>query len=192
MKETMKLIVRLFLITAIAGFVLAFVNSFTSPIIQERERKQYEMALKEVFKDAEKFDRLQDDKLLPIKEKIKNIENIEVAKQGDKTLGYVFKTLGKNGYGGDISMLMAVKLEDKSIVGFKVLKHSETPGLGSRVATAEYAKSVVGNKATEHLVRNLNPTADNDIQAITGTTISVKAVLNGLNAGVDALKDIEK
>lgn len=89
-------------------------------------------------------------------------------------------------------MLMAVKLEDKSIVGFKVLKHSETPGLGSRVATAEYAKSVVGNKATEHLVRNLNPTADNDIQAITGTTISVKAVLNGLNAGVDALKDIEK
>lgn len=192
MKETMKLIVRLFLITAIAGFVLAFVNSFTSPIIQERERKQYEMALKEVFKDAEKFDRLQDDKLLPIKEKIKNIENIEVAKQGDKTLGYVFKTLGKNGYGGDISMLMAVKLEDKSIIGFKVLKHSETPGLGSRVATAEYAKSVVGNKATEHLVRNLNPTADNDIQAITGTTISVKAVLNGLNAGVDALKDIEK
>ncbi|KXB47279.1 hypothetical protein HMPREF3188_00547 [Tissierellia bacterium KA00581] len=192
MKETMKLIVRLFLITAIAGFVLAFVNSFTSPIIQERERKQYEMALKEVFKDAEKFDKLQDDKLLPIKEKIKNIENIEVAKQGDKTLGYVFKTLGKNGYGGDISMLMAVKLEDKSIVGFKVLKHSETPGLGSRVATAEYAKSVVGNKATEHLVRNLNPTADNDIQAITGTTISVKAVLNGLNAGVDALKDIEK
>lgn len=192
MKETMKLIVRLFLITAIAGFVLAFVNSFTSPIIQERERKQYEMALKEVFKDAEKFDRLQDDKLLPIKEKIKNIENIEVAKQGDKTLGYVFKTLGKNGYGGDISMLMAVKLEDKSIVGFKVLKHSETPGLGSRVATAEYAKSVIGNKATEHLVRNLNPTADNDIQAITGTTISVKAVLNGLNAGVDALKDIEK
>ena len=192
MKETMKLIVRLFLITAIAGFVLAFVNSFTSPIIQERERKQYEMALKEVFKDAEKFDKLQDDKLLPIKEKIKNIENIEVAKQGDKTLEYVFKTLGKNGYGGDISMLMAVKLEDKSIVGFKVLKHSETPGLGSRVATAEYAKSVVGNKATEHLVRNLNPTADNDIQAITGTTISVKAVLNGLNAGVDALKDIEK
>lgn len=192
MKETMKLIVRLFLITAIAGFVLAFVNSFTSPIIQECERKQYEMALKEVFKDAEKFDKLQDDKLLPIKEKIKNIENIEVAKQGDKTLGYVFKTLGKNGYGGDISMLMAVKLEDKSIVGFKVLKHSETPGLGSRVATAEYAKSVVGNKATEHLVRNLNPTADNDIQAITGTTISVKAVLNGLNAGVDALKDIEK
>lgn len=192
MKETMKLIVRLFLITAIAGFVLAFVNSFTSPIIQERERKQYEMALKEVFKDAEKFDKLQDDKLLPIKEKIKNIENIEVAKQGDKTLGYVFKTLGKNGYGGDISMLMAVKLEDKSIVGFKVLKHSETPGLGSRVATAEYAKSVVGNKATEHLVRSLNPTADNDIQAITGTTISVKAVLNGLNAGVDALKDIEK
>lgn len=192
MKETMKLIVRLFLITAIAGFVLAFVNSFTSPIIQERERKQYEMALKEVFKDAEKFDKLQDDKLLPIKEKIKNIENIEVAKQGDKTLGYVFKTLGKNGYGGDISMLMAVKLEDKSIVGFKVLKHSETPGLGSRVATAEYAKSVIGNKATEHLVRNLNPTADNDIQAITGTTISVKAVLNGLNAGIDALKDIEK
>lgn len=80
----------------------------------------------------------------------------------------------------------------KSIVGFKVLKHSETPGLGSRVATEEYAKSVIGNKATGHLVRNLHPSADNDIQAITGTTISVKAVLNGLNAAIDALKDIDK
>ncbi len=37
---------------------------------------------------------------------------------------YVFKTLGKNGYGGDISMLMAVNIENKTIVGFKVLKHS--------------------------------------------------------------------
>lgn len=192
MKETMKLTIRLFLITAIAGLVLALVNSFTSPIIQQRERMQYEAALKEVFKDAEKFESLEEGKLNPIKEKIKNIENVEVAKQGDKVLGYVFKTLGKNGYGGDISMLMAVKLDDKSIVGFKVLKHSETPGLGSRVATEEYAQSVIGNKATEHLVRNLNPTADNDIQAITGTTISVKAVLNGLNASIDALKDIEK
>lgn len=192
MKETTKLTIRLFLITAIAGLILAVVNSFTSPIIQEREKKQYEQSLKEVFNDAEKFDRLEDQKLNPIKEKIKNIENIEVAKKGDKTIGYVFKTLGKNGYGGDISMLMAVKNDDKSIVGFKVLKHSETPGLGSRVATEEYAKSVIGNKATGHLVRNLHPSADNDIQAITGTTISVKAVLNGLNAAIDALKDIDK
>lgn len=192
MKETMKLTIRLFLITAIAGLVLALVNSFTSPIIQQRERMQYEAALKEVFKEAEKFESLEEGKLKPIKEKIKNIENVEVAKQGDKVLGYVFKTLGKNGYGGDISMLMAVKLDDKSIVGFKVLKHSETPGLGSRVATEAYAQSVIGNKATEHLVRDLNPTKDNDIQAITGTTISVKAVLNGLNASIDALKDIEK
>lgn len=192
MKETTKLTIRLFLITAIAGLILAVVNSFTSPIIQEREKKQYEQSLKEVFNDAEKFDRLEDQKLNPIKEKIKNIENIEVAKKGGKTIGYVFKTLGKNGYGGDISMLMAVKNDDKSIVGFKVLKHSETPGLGSRVATEEYAKSVIGNKATGHLVRNLHPSADNDIQAITGTTISVKAVLNGLNAAIDALKDIDK
>ena len=89
-------------------------------------------------------------------------------------------------------MLMAIKLEDKSIVGFKVLKHNETPGLGSRVTTAEYAKSVVGNKASEHLVKNLNPSTDNDIQAITGTTISVNAVLNGLNAAIDALAQLEK
>ena len=95
-------------------------------------------------------------------------------------------------YGGDISMLMAVNIENKTIVGFKVLKHSETPGLGSRITTDEYAKSVVGNKVTEHLVKNLHPDADNDIQAITGTTISVNAVLNGLNAAIDALQELEK
>lgn len=192
MKETVKLTVRLFLITAIASLVLAFANSFTSPVIKERERKQYEVALKEVFSDADKFETLEEGKLNQIKEKIKNIELIEIAKKSDKSVGYIFKTNGKNGYGGDISMLMAIKLEDKSIVGFKVLKHNETPGLGSRVTTAEYAKSVVGNKASEHLVKNLNPSTDNDIQAITGTTISVNAVLNGLNAAIDALAQLEK
>ena len=192
MKETIKLTVRLFLITAIAGFVLAFANSFTSPVIKAREKAQYEAALKEVFADADKFETLEEAKLNTIKTKIKNIEKIEVAKKSDKTVGYVFKTLGKNGYGGDISMLMAVNTENKNIVGFKVLNHSETPGLGSRVTTDEYAKSVVGNKVTEHLVKNLNPDADNDIQAITGTTISVNAVLNGLNAAIDALQELEK
>lgn len=192
MKETIKLTVRLFLITAIAGFVLAFANSFTSPVIKAREKAQYEAALKEVFADADKFETVEEGKLNTIKTKIKNIEKIEIVKKSDKTVGYVFKTLGKNGYGGDISMLMAVNIENKTIVGFKVLKHSETPGLGSRVTTDEYAKSVVGNKVTEHLVKNLHPDADNDIQAITGTTISVNAVLNGLNAVIDALQELEK
>ena len=192
MKETIKLTVRLFLITAISGFVLAFAHSFTSPVIKEREKAQYEASLKEVFADADKFETVEEGKLNTIKTKIKNIEKIEIAKKSDKTVGYVFKTLGKNGYGGDISMLMAVNIENKTIVGFKVLKHSETPGLGSRVTTDEYAKSVVGNKVTEHLVKNLHPDADNDIQAITGTTISVNAVLNGLNAAIDALQELEK
>ncbi|MCI5997462.1 MAG: RnfABCDGE type electron transport complex subunit G [Peptoniphilaceae bacterium] len=192
MKETIKLTVRLFLITAIAGFVLAFANSFTSPVIKERERLQYEEALREVFADADKFETLEDGKLNSIKTKIKNIEKVEIAKKSDKTVGYVFKTLGKNGYGGDISMLMAINNENQTIVGFKVLKHSETPGLGSRVTTDEYAKSVIGNTVKEHLVKNLNPEADNDIQAITGTTISVNAVLNGLNAAIDALQEVGK
>lgn len=192
MKETIKLTFRLFLITAIAGFVLAFANSFTSPVIQQREKQQYEKALKEVFSDADKFETLEEGKLNSIKTNIKNIEKIEVAKKSDKTVGYVFKTLGKNGYGGDISMLMAINTENKTIVGFKVLKHTETPGLGSRVATDEYAQSVIGNKVSEHLVKNLHPDKDNDIQAITGTTISVNAVLNGLNAAIDALADVEK
>lgn len=192
MKETIKLTVRLFLITAIAGFVLAFANSFTSPVIKERERLQYEEALREVFADADKFETLEDGKLNSIKTKIKNIEKVEIAKKSDKTVGYVFKTLGKNGYGGDISMLMAINNENQIIVGFKVLKHSETPGLGSRVTTDEYAKSVIGNTVKEHLVKNLNPEADNDIQAITGTTISVNAVLNGLNAAIDALQEVGK
>ena len=103
MKETIKLTVRLFLITAIAGFVLAFANSFTSPVIKAREKAQYEAALKEVFADADKFETVEEGKLNTIKTKIKNIEKIEVAKKSDKTVGYVFKTLGKNGYGGDIS-----------------------------------------------------------------------------------------
>lgn len=191
MKETIKLTIRLFIITAVAGLVLATANSFTYPIISAREKKQYEDSLKEVFSTAEKFESLKENELMKINEKFPNIENIEIAKTADKKLGYVFKTYGKNGYGGDILMLIAVNVEDNTIVGFKVLKHSETPGLGSRVTTEEYAQSVVGNKTTAPLVRSLNPDKDNDIQAITGTTISVKAVLNGLNSAIEALGELK-
>ena len=90
MKETIKLTVRLFLITAIAGFVLAFANSFTSPVIKAREKAQYEAALKEVFADADKFETVEEGKLNTIKTKIKNIEKIEIAKKSDKTVGSVF------------------------------------------------------------------------------------------------------
>ena len=67
MKETIRLTVRLFLITAIAGLILAFANSFTSPVIQQREKQEYENALKEVFADADKFETLEEGKLNSIK-----------------------------------------------------------------------------------------------------------------------------
>ena len=79
MKESIKLTVRLFLITAIAGFVLAFANSFTSPVIKAREKAQYEAALKEVFADAVKFETVEEGKLNTIKTKRKNIEKIPVS-----------------------------------------------------------------------------------------------------------------
>ena len=96
MKETVKLTVRLFLITAIAGLVLAFANSFTSPVIKERERKQYEVALKEVFSDADKFETLEEGKLNQIKEKIKNIVVYKartLAKNTDGNYEPLYKTL---------------------------------------------------------------------------------------------------
>lgn len=67
MKETIKLTVRLFLITAIAGFVLALQTVLLLLLSKKEKDSEDEEALREVFADADKFETLEDGKLNSIK-----------------------------------------------------------------------------------------------------------------------------
>lgn len=192
MKKTVMLAVKLFIITAVATGVLAIVNSKTAPIVEAREKQEYEESLAKVFDGADKFESLSKtdkDKFNEVASKNENIEDIVLAYSGNEEVGYVFKVVGKGGYGGPITFVIGVDKEN-TIIGYEVLISSETKGFGSQVSEDPFKSSVVGTKMDEKIVSAAEPSGDNDIQAISGTTISVKAILNGLNGAVSALEEL--
>lgn len=192
MKKMVTLAVKLFVITAIATAALAFVNGKTAPVISERETREYAESLKNVYEEADEFESLADKneaKLNKIKEKNEAIEDIVYAKSGGEDIGYVFKVNGK-GYGGPITFVIGVDKES-NILGYQVLVTSETKGFGSQVQEEPFISSVVGKKIDNEVKAVADPSGDNEIQAISGTTLSVNGILKGLNGAVKALAELE-
>lgn len=192
MKNMLKDAMILFLITLISGALLGIVYEITKePIAQQQEKARNE-AYKEVFADAGKFEEIsmQPD-LAPetltayVNEQgyDASIDSISSALSEDGTLmGYVITVTTHEGYGGDIQFTMGVRA-DGTLNGVSILSIAETAGLGMRAE--EVLKPQFKNKKAEAFeVTKTGAAADNQIDAISGATITSDAFVNGVNAGM--------
>jgi electron transport complex protein RnfG len=116
------------------------------------------------------------------------------AKTGGQLDGWVAKTAGQ-GYADKIEMLIGFDPMMDKITGIFVLDQKETPGLGNKIVTDEWRSQFVG-KSTDQLLMAVkgNAKAGNEIDAITGATISSKSVTDIINTAVKDLRNplIEK
>lgn len=99
-------------------------------------------------------------------------------KQGDEPLGYCVESTTA-GFGGDMTLMVGFN-SDLAVVGVQILSHSETPGLGAKVNDAGYLSQYGGKTGDLAL--------GEDIDAISGATISSKAVLAGVNEAQKSLR----
>lgn len=83
------------------------------------------------------------------------------------------------GFGGDMDVMVGFAPDGSAIVGVQVVSHSETPGLGSRVAENEYLAQYVGKSG--------RLTLNADVDAISNSTISSRALIDAVNAAGNAL-----
>ena len=132
-------IIVLVLICAIMSGLLAFTNGITAPIIAEAERRANEAARLEVLPSADSF--LQVEQAgLP--------DAVKEVYQAANGAGYTF-SLTTQGYGGKGTLKMAVGIDmDGNITGTKVLSHSETVGLGSKITTDAFKDQFPGKDAS--------------------------------------------
>ncbi len=103
---------------------------------------------------------------------------------GEKHVGYVFSVFPK-GYGGEIKVTVGVGI-DKRISGVRIGENKETPGLGTKVSEDGFIGQYSGKsiqKAFEVVKRPA--AADSEIQAISGATISSKAVTSAVQASAE-------
>jgi electron transport complex protein RnfG len=170
-KEMIRYGFILALICVIAAGLLAGMNALTKSRIIAQAQAEEESSLKEVMPDAAKF------------EPVKSGEDILYYKsldKGGKMVGVVFKASGK-GYSSVVETMVGM-LKDDTITAIKVLSQSETPGLGARVAEKEFT-SQFKNKNAINLA---------DVQAITGATISSKAVMDSVKEKAKEIKELIK
>ncbi len=108
-------------------------------------------------------------------------------KSGDEVVGYCVK-VEPTGYGGTISMIVGVDTESV-VKGVKIISMSETPGLGAKANELEFTDGYIG-KTSGIKVRKSGVPADDEISAISGATITSKAVTEGVNAAIAAAESL--
>ena len=164
MKHYLKVALSLLLICTVVAGMLAAVNALTVDIIAANAQKERERAVGELFSDMTSMKDTQG-------EWLEGVNTVYAVYQHDAWIGYAVD-LNTRGFGGDINMIVGLGT-DGTVCGVRVISHGETPGLGSRATLASYLDNFIG--VGEQL------TVKEDVDAISGATISSKAVVNGIN-----------
>ncbi len=153
----------------LSGTIIAGVYSVTAPVAARERENLKTRAMQELVADAQTFK--------PIEGKT---EWYAAVKDG-QTLAYVVPAESK-GYGGAIKMVTAIGPDGK-ILNYKILIHNETPGLGDKAAQPKFANQFAG-KGPADLEVVKTPT-DKNIQALTGATITSRAVTKGIREAAE-------
>jgi len=167
LKQIIKLGGILCLITLIVVLLLGTVNELTREIIAQNVAKAEEAAMLELI-PADNFNEIG--------------ENVFEGEAGNELLGYCVKITSK-GFGGDINMLAGFD-KDFKIKGIKIIEHSETAGLGSKITQPEFSEKLSGKKPVLSISGG---GGESEVDAISGATISSKAAVKGVNDAYELL-----
>lgn len=190
----------LFVITMVAGFALGLVYEVTLPAIQERRLQAKLDAYKTVYADAAAFE--EDEALNLLAEEAPqkvleakgyeniSIDEIRIAKDsaGNK-LGYVVMTTTQEGYGGAITVLVGYTM-DGVVNEIEILTINETAGLGAKAAQKSFKNQYANKQVKEFVYTKTGASGENEIDAISGATITTSAVTGAVNAGITFITDL--
>lgn len=179
MKEMIKITVSLVVTFVVAGLIMAVVFANTAPIMAKAMEKEKKEALTKLMPEAENIKEA--GKWEPAG---KHGEYYDAQKDGH-TIGYLASTFGK-GYSSYISILVAVD-PDIKVKQISILSHGETPGLGDEIEKEYFKKKYEGKTLEQLEVVKIEGT--DKVLAISGATISSRAVTRGVKEAVSFLKE---
>ena len=210
MKNIIKDTLILFAITLVAGLGLGLVYNVTANSRAMQEEKTKTEAYNTVMPGLGSFDNVSFDSVAAdkyIKEQInkneteKTIKSYnatidEVIKAKDKSgndLGYIITVTDNEAYGGSLQMTVGIK-DDGTVMGISFLSLSETPGLGMKAKDdPSWGKQFAGKKVESFSVVKDGSGSGDDakIDAISGATITSKAVTGAMNSCLAYFQSLE-
>lgn len=189
-KDIIKIALNLVVIYVLGGLLIAFVYSKAAPIMYIKQKEEKEAALKTMMPAADIIEKLGDwephekhaeyyvarvceeEKSEQVRdEETGELKEVKKCIKG-RNIGYIVESYGK-GYSSYINVLVSVD-KDFTVQKVSILHHAETPGLGDEIEKDYFLNQFAG-KTVDHLIVQKRETQE-DIQAITGATISSRAV----------------
>ncbi len=171
MREILKLSITLTFVGLVSAALLTGVNNITAPIIADRQEAEYREALELYFPEVANFEsqRLEDDYFDLIFD------------SSDRQIG-VMATIEQQGYDGTITYNLALDGEGK-VVGMLIISHTETPGIGDVITTAEFQEQFIGKSFEDPL------TPGEDVDTVSGATISSTAMVTSIRRVVNVVAE---
>lgn len=172
MNKTIRLIITLALVAALATGLLSVVNNITLPIIEEGNAQRLQEALSDVV-DADRFEAIYD-------EEDEELVLYYEAYKGEELAGYAVEVNAK-GYGTQPIRMLVGMNEELQITGIKILGHSETPGLGDQPFAESYLAQFLGLGFDDPIA------AGDDVDIVSGATSSSMGVISGVNGALTVI-----
>lgn len=183
MKTVIKMLATLALIGIVSGAVLSELSGWAAPKIEAHRKAATEQAIYMVQPNAKDYQKVE----------TVDFELYKVFDENKNEIGYALPYEG-NGFQGKIRLMVGVQKDMKQLVGLEILEQVETPGLGTKVTEDPFTNQFneLSTNPQIDAVKGAAPSNPNEIQAITGATISSKAVVDIINNGLAKLRSAEE
>lgn len=187
MKDIIKSTSVLLIIALIAGFLLGFFNNLTKEPIAVRNEMAKEESLIKVIDEENtiNMEKLIAEDVVSEYEGVTINEAYPYVDKYGEFKGIVALVTTTEGYKDDIQLSVGIEMVSKStkhgaISGIDFLSINETPGLGMNVKDEDYIAQYLGKHV--ELVVSKNAVSDNQIDTVSGATITSEAVTDAVNA----------
>jgi len=183
-----RMILVLTLITVLSGGILAGWDMVTKPKIAFHRQEALKLAIGDVLPPHDRYESRET-----------KFGTLYLASQdsSDGIVGVAFMAVG-SGFQGELRIMVGLNPDMTQLTGIKVLEQIETPGLGTKIVVdpsnkqdpywfpAQFKGITLSPEIV--VIKNAKPSRSNEVQGITGATISSKAVTRILN---DQIADIQ-
>ncbi|MFO7819911.1 MAG: FMN-binding protein [Halanaerobacter sp.] len=167
-----KLVIVLTIIMIASATVLTYIEQITTPEIEAHAQQKKEDAILTVLPGADEYEEVTEGDLTLYK----GLDS------SGSIVGYALESSGQ-GFQSVLEIMVGLDPEKQEVLEVKILNQAETPGLGARIVEEEFKAQFSGKSFSDSFQ------AKEDIDAISGATISSQAMAEVIEKGIEKLQE---
>lgn len=180
LKTAIAISLKLLIICAVIAGVVSFVYSVTIDAYNQNLENEKKLALKGIFAESD-TDVIDYETL---ENKPEGVNDIYIVHKNDESVGFCVNLTAK-GFGGNMTLMIGYNYNG-TIKGVQVISHSETPGVGTKALVDGHLSQYNGKSGELTIAKGSSA----DISAVSGATISSKAINSAINVANSAISNL--